>query len=173
MRYQDVLYALELGSAAPELARGAPEEAIPLVARAREIAKRLEFWMESGEKSYVYWIEKARPLDVSSSHADRRVAIARHVLFDSIDTVILTATLSLWRADSNLHRNVWDCEARGRWWFRARSITQNRRCSTFRRICPTRATRPSRVAPPGKSSSCSCSRAAGRLCSSPATSRCG
>jgi ATP-dependent DNA helicase DinG len=94
--YQDVLYALELVALQLELARGAPEEAIPLVARAREMSKRLEFWMESSEKTYVYWIEKrgrgtflqATPIDVSQL-LDKR-------LFDSIDTVILTsATLAV------------------------------------------------------------------------------
>ena len=94
--YQDVLHALELVSLQLELQKGAPEEAIPLVSRAREIARRLEFWMQSGDRSYVYWIEKrgrgtflqATPIDVAQL-LDKR-------LFDVIDSVILTsATLAV------------------------------------------------------------------------------
>src|SRR5579871_3120452 len=94
--YRDVLHALELAALQLELLRAAPEEAIPLIARGREMLRRLEFWMESGDKSYVYWIERrgrrtflqATPIDVSQV-LDRR-------LFDSIDTVVLTsATLAV------------------------------------------------------------------------------
>lgn len=94
--YRDVLHAVELVSLQLELLRAAPDEAIPLVARARDLIRRLEFWMESGDKSYVYWIERrgrrtflqATPIDVSQM-LDRR-------LFDAIDTVVLTsATLAV------------------------------------------------------------------------------
>jgi ATP-dependent DNA helicase DinG len=94
--YQDVLFALELVALQLELQRAAPEETIPLVARAREIARKLQFWMESGERGYVYWIEKrgrgmflqATPIDVSQL-LDKK-------LFDTIDCVILTsATLAV------------------------------------------------------------------------------
>jgi ATP-dependent DNA helicase DinG len=94
--YQDLRHALEMVALQLELARGAPEEAIPLVQRAREIMRKLEFWMESGERSYVYWIEKrgrgtflqATPIDVSQLLDDR--------LFDRVDSVILTsATLAV------------------------------------------------------------------------------
>jgi ATP-dependent DNA helicase DinG len=94
--YRDVLHALELVSLQLELLKAAPDEAIPLVHRAREIARRLEFWMESNDRRYVYWIERrgrgtflqATPIDVSSM-LDQK-------LFDKIDTVILTsATLAV------------------------------------------------------------------------------
>jgi ATP-dependent DNA helicase DinG len=94
--YQDVLRALELVSLQLELQPSAPEESIPLVSRAKEMARRLQFWMESGERSYVYWIEKrgrgtflqATPIDVAQL-LDQR-------LFDKIDSVILTsATLAV------------------------------------------------------------------------------
>jgi ATP-dependent DNA helicase DinG len=94
--YRDVLHALELVSLQLELLKAAPEEAIPLVGRAREMVRRLEFWMESGDKSYVYWIDRrgrrtflqATPIDVSGM-LDRR-------LFDAVDTVVLTsATLAV------------------------------------------------------------------------------
>ncbi len=94
--YRDVLRALELVTLQLELLKAAPEEAIPLVHRARDIAARLQFWMESGERSYVYWIERrgrgtflqATPIDVSSFLDEK--------LFDAVDTVILTsATLAV------------------------------------------------------------------------------
>ena len=94
--YRDILAALEIVALQLELMRAAPEEAIPLVNRAREIARRLQFWMESNEKAYVYWIEKrgrgtflqATPIDVSS--------LLDQKLFDSIDTAVLTsATLAV------------------------------------------------------------------------------
>src|SRR6266852_8117297 len=89
--YRDVLHALELVALHLELLRAAPEEAIPLVHRAREMTRRLQFWMESGDRSYVYWIERrgrgtflqATPIDVSSLLDEK--------LFDVIDTVILTS----------------------------------------------------------------------------------
>jgi ATP-dependent DNA helicase DinG len=94
--YRDVLHALELVSLQLELLKAAPDEAIPLVHRARELARRLEFWMESDDRTYVYWIERrgrgtflqATPIDVSS--------LLDQKLFDRIDTVILTsATLAV------------------------------------------------------------------------------
>jgi len=95
-KYRDILAALEIGSLQLELQRAAPEEAIPLVNRAREISRRLTFWMESGNKAYVYWIERrgrgtflqATPIDVSQLLDEK--------LFDAIDTAILTsATLAV------------------------------------------------------------------------------
>ena len=94
--YRDALTALELVALQLELLRAAPEEAIPLVSRAREIARRLQFWMESGDRAYVYWIERrgrgtflqATPIDVS--------ALLDEKLFDVIDTAVLTsATLAV------------------------------------------------------------------------------
>ncbi len=95
-KYRDILAALEIVALQLELLRAAPEEAIPLVNRAREISRRLTFWMESGNKAYVYWIERrgrgtflqATPIDVSQLLDER--------LFDAIDTAILTsATLAV------------------------------------------------------------------------------
>ena len=94
--YKNVLYALEIVGLQLELIKSAPEEALPLVARARDLAKRLEFWMEGRDRSYVYWIERrgrrtflqATPIDVSQLLDER--------LFDAVDTVILTsATLAV------------------------------------------------------------------------------
>jgi ATP-dependent DNA helicase DinG len=94
--YKDVLYALDLVALQLEVLRAAPEEAAPLISRAREIARRFEFWMNGSDKTYVYWIERrgrrvflqATPIDVSSL-LDQR-------LFDKVDTVILTsATLAV------------------------------------------------------------------------------
>jgi len=47
--YQDVLAALEIVALQLELLRAAPEEVIPLVYRARELSRRLQFWMECGK----------------------------------------------------------------------------------------------------------------------------
>jgi ATP-dependent DNA helicase DinG len=94
--YRDALTALELVALQLELLRAAPEEAIPLVNRAREIARRLQFWMESGDRTCVYWIERrgrgtflqATPIDVSSLLDEK--------LFDVIDSAVLTsATLAV------------------------------------------------------------------------------
>lgn len=94
--YHDVLHALELVSLQLELLRFGPEETIPLVNRARDMQRRLEFWMEGNDRTFVYWIERrgrgtflqATPIDVSKL-LDQR-------LFDKIDTVVLTsATLAV------------------------------------------------------------------------------
>jgi ATP-dependent DNA helicase DinG len=94
--YRDVLAGLELVALRLEMLKAAPEEAIPLVNRAREIARRLQFWMENTQRSYVYWIERrgrgtflqATPIDVSQMLDEK--------LFDRIDTAVMTsATLAV------------------------------------------------------------------------------
>ncbi len=95
-QYRDVLTALQLVGSHLQLIKDAPEELIPLFRRTEEIAQRLQFWMESGERSFVYWVERrgrgcylqATPIEVSS--------ILREKLFDAVSTVILTsATLAV------------------------------------------------------------------------------
>ena len=94
--YRDVLAGLELIALQLELLKAAPEESIPLVNRAREITRRLEFWMEAKDRRFVYWIERrgrgtflqATPIDVSQILDDK--------LFDRIDSVVMTsATLAV------------------------------------------------------------------------------
>ncbi len=98
--YRDVLRALEMVMLQLELLKAPPDEALPLVARAREMDRRLKFWMEGNngvpDKRYVYWIERrgrrtflqATPIEVSQLLDER--------LFDRVDTVILTsATLAV------------------------------------------------------------------------------
>jgi ATP-dependent DNA helicase DinG len=94
--YRDVLAGLELMALQLELLKAAPEETIPLTHRAREIARRLEFWMNGDDRRYVYWIERrgrgtflqATPIDVSKLLDDK--------LFEVVDTVVLTsATLAV------------------------------------------------------------------------------
>ena len=94
--YRDALRALELVALQLELLKTAPEESLLLVARARDLARRLEFWMESGDRRYVYWIDRrgrgtflqATPIEISQILDER--------LFDSVDTVVLTsATLAV------------------------------------------------------------------------------
>ena len=84
--YRDVLHALELVALQLDLLKAAPEEALPLVARARDIARRLEFWMESGDRRFVYWIERrgrgtflqATPIDVSQLLDEKSVRCHRY-----------------------------------------------------------------------------------------------
>ena len=73
--YRDVLAALELIALQFELLKAAPEETIPLVHRAREIARRLEFLME-GRRPPLRLLDgaarprtflQATPIDVSTA----------------------------------------------------------------------------------------------------------
>jgi len=95
-KYDDVLRALELLSAHLKLVKESPEEVIPAVRRAEELSTRLRFWMESNNRTYVYWIERrarsialqATPINVASILEER--------LFEKVDTVVLTsATLAV------------------------------------------------------------------------------
>ena len=118
--YQDVLAALEIVALQLELLRAAPEEVIPLVYRARELARRLQFWMERGkgkplaastdpetagdaaaapvakpgtDRAYVYWIERrGRGTFLQATPIDVSVLLDEK-LFDVVDTVILTQAL--------------------------------------------------------------------------------
>ncbi len=94
--YRDVLIALELVGSHLQLIKDAPEEIIPLFRRSKELAERLQFWMESVQKSFVYYVEKrgrgtflhATPIDVSS--------LLKEKLFHELETVVLTsATLAV------------------------------------------------------------------------------
>ena len=94
--YRDVLYALELTALELEVLKAPPEEAAPLVSRARDLAQRLHFWMESGDRGYVYWIERrgrgfflqATPIDVAPLLSEK--------LFERTDSIVLTsATLAV------------------------------------------------------------------------------
>jgi ATP-dependent DNA helicase DinG len=90
--YRDLLIAFELLETTMKLIHNAPEELIPLVRRTRFLADALKFWMESGSRELVYWIERrgragvflqATPIDVSSILAER--------LFNQLDTIVLTS----------------------------------------------------------------------------------
>jgi ATP-dependent DNA helicase DinG len=94
--YRDVLRALELVTLTLELLKAPPDEALLLISRARDMARRLEFWMESGDRTYVYWIERrgrgtflqATPIEVAQ--------LLDQKLFDAVDSVALTsATLAV------------------------------------------------------------------------------
>lgn len=93
--YEELLLTLELVSTHLKLIDESPEELIPLDRRLTELASKLKFWMESGDRSHVYWVERrgwarilqATPIDVSRLLDER--------LFDVNDTVIATsATLA-------------------------------------------------------------------------------
>jgi ATP-dependent DNA helicase DinG len=94
--YQDLLIALELAGAQLRLVDDPPDEVIPLFQRSVELSEKLRFWMESEDRSYVYWLERrgrgcflqATPIDVS--------AILEEKLFETKSTVVLTsATLAV------------------------------------------------------------------------------
>src|SRR5260370_267264 len=89
--YREVMAGLELVSLHLELLKAPPEEAAPLIFRAREISRRLKFWMDGRDKRYVYWIERrgrgtflqATPIDGSSLLDEK--------LIDRVDSVVLTS----------------------------------------------------------------------------------
>ncbi len=94
--YQDLLRGLELAGAQLQLIKDAPDEVIPLFHRSVELGDKLRFWMESGDKRFVYWLERrghgcflqATPIEVAQ--------ILEQRLFENMDTVILTsATLAV------------------------------------------------------------------------------
>ncbi len=90
--YRDLLTTFDLLETHLKLIQDAPEELIPLVRRTRFLRDALHFWMESGSRELVYWIERrgrngvflqATPIDVSQILAEK--------LFQQIDTIILTS----------------------------------------------------------------------------------
>jgi ATP-dependent DNA helicase DinG len=94
--YQELLNSLKLVAGHLEITGQALDDTLPLVRRATLIRQALEFWMESGDRSFVYWTERrgrgvylqATPIDVSKILTER--------LHDRIDSVILTsATLTV------------------------------------------------------------------------------
>ncbi len=94
--YNNLLHALELLGAHLQLIKNVPEEVYPLFRRTKELSQALTFWMQGGERKFVYWTERrgrgcflqATPIDVSE--------LLEEKLFDSLDTVILTsATLAV------------------------------------------------------------------------------
>ncbi len=94
--YRELLFALEALCARLELVQGAVEDILPLVRRAKLIQQGLRFWMESGDTSFVFWVERrgrglylqATPIDVAP--------VLRTRLFDCVQPVIMTsATLTV------------------------------------------------------------------------------
>ncbi len=55
---------------------GRLEDTLPLVRRAKLIQRRLQFWMESNDASFVYWVERRGRGHVSAGHSDRCVGDA-------------------------------------------------------------------------------------------------
>ena len=94
--YNEFILALETLSLRLEMVPDAIDDTLPLVRRARLIQQGLRFWMESGDTTNVYWVERrgrglylqATPIDVS--------AVLTQRLFSQLDTVVLTsATLAV------------------------------------------------------------------------------
>ena len=94
--YSHFTGALELLATQLKLVRDAPDEVMPLHRRAEEMIARLRFWMESGDETYVYWIERrgrgcylqATPIDVSNLLRDRLFA-------EGPPAVLTSATLAV------------------------------------------------------------------------------
>ncbi len=95
-KYADLLNTLELLQSHLMLVKQAPDEAAGLAARCADLMLNLRFWMDAGDRRFVYWIERrnrgtflqATPIDVAP--------ILKERLFDRIDTVVLTsATLAV------------------------------------------------------------------------------
>lgn len=94
--YQELLNSLKLVAGHLEITGQALDDTLPLVRRAALIRQALEFWMESRDRSFVYWTERrgrgvylqATPIDVSQILTER--------LHNKMDSVILTsATLTV------------------------------------------------------------------------------
>jgi ATP-dependent DNA helicase DinG len=95
-QYQNILRALELVGLQLQLIKNSPEEIVPLFRRSKEYSEKIRFFVEGGETSFVYWVERrgrgcflqATPIDVSSFLQEK--------LFANIDSVVLTsATLTV------------------------------------------------------------------------------
>jgi ATP-dependent DNA helicase DinG len=94
--YQELLNSLKLVAGHLEITGQSLDDRLPLMRRATLIREALEFWMESGDRSFVYWTERrgrgiylqATPIDVSKILTER--------LHNHMDSVILTsATLTV------------------------------------------------------------------------------
>jgi ATP-dependent DNA helicase DinG len=152
--YREVMAGLELIALHLELLKAPPEEAAPLVFRAKDLARRLEFWMQGRDKKYVYWIERrgrgtflqATPIDVSQLLDEK--------LFDAVDTVILTsATLAVGGAFEFTKERLGIRNART-------LVVESpfdypkQACCTSRKVCPTRVVLRSRRRRRTRLSSC-------------------
>jgi ATP-dependent DNA helicase DinG len=95
-RYGELLFALKALATRLEMVEQSIEDVLPLVRRARVVEQGVRFWMETGDRTFVYWVERrgrgtylqATPIDVSAALADR--------LFSRTGSVIMTsATLAV------------------------------------------------------------------------------
>ena len=111
--YRELNVALDLLSTQLELAPQAIEDTIPLLRRSKLLRQALEFWMEAGDKRFVYWVERrgrgtylqATPIDVSETLSAR--------LMDRVPTVVLTsATLTVGGDFSYTQRRLGLADAR-------------------------------------------------------------
>ncbi len=92
----DLVGCLELVTTNLELVKGAPDEAIPLMRRAVELAEGINFWLEGNDARFVYFTERrgrgvfleATPIDVSK--------VLEEKLFSEGPVIVLTsATLAV------------------------------------------------------------------------------
>jgi len=94
--YRELLFSLDALSARIELVQGAIDHTVPLVRRAKLIQQGLRFWMESGESSYVYWVERrARGLYLQATPIDVSQTLTTH-LIEKVESLVFTsATLTV------------------------------------------------------------------------------
>lgn len=94
--YGELVLGLDAVCVRLELAQGAIEETLPLVRRAKLLQEGLRFWLERGDASFVYWVERrGRGLYLQATPIDVSATLATH-LFDKVNCAILTsATLTV------------------------------------------------------------------------------
>lgn len=94
--YRDVIQSLEMVATQLQLMEGAVDETIPLHRRVKSLQESIQFFLESKDPKYVFWVEKrgrgvhlqATPIDVSQ--------ILEQRLFEEVPTAVLTsATLAV------------------------------------------------------------------------------
>jgi ATP-dependent DNA helicase DinG len=94
--YRELLVGLDLVTSQLELAPQAIDETLPLLRRARLIHDALEFWLESGDTRYVYWIEKrGRGTYLQATPIDIAEAISQRLLSRMPAVVLTSATLTV------------------------------------------------------------------------------
>jgi len=94
--YAELLRGLELISNQLKVIHDAPDDVLPLIERAGDLRDHLRFWMESGDATFVYWIERrGAGIFLQATPIELDQILAKH-LFEQLDTVILTsATLAV------------------------------------------------------------------------------
>jgi len=95
-KYDELLLAINALCTRLELVQGAIEDTLPLVRRGRLIQGAVRFWMDAGDRKFVYWVERrGRSLHLEATPIDVAETLATHLL-DRVPTAIFTsATLAV------------------------------------------------------------------------------